>query len=396
MRKNNVVFYAVTMLFWFSLYAYQSNFAPYLDALNATGTMIGLVMGSYGFVQFLARIPIGVFSDKRGTHKPFIITGILFTVISAAVLYYSENMHLILLGRVCAGFAASTWVNFTVLYSSYFKREDAVSAIGTLTFFNNMGQLLAMLLGAALVQWTTVSISAGQAGHTGYKSAFLLALGAGICALIISFYIREERIGYPPAKGISVRDIVSVMSDRILLFVSLIAALSQFITFSTTFSFTTAYASSVLHSTPAQNGWLVVIPYIPTALGALFLGKTLAKRYSAHTLIGIGLVLVGVFTMITPMVTRFEILVILQVFAGVGRGISFPLLMGLSIKNIPPEKRGIAMGFFQSVYALGMFMGPFFLGVFSDRVSLDIGFVIIGGVSVLTALFAYHIVKRLV
>jgi len=38
------------------------------------------------------------------------------------------------------------------------------------------------------------------------------------------------------------------------------------------------------------------------------------------------------------------------------------VLMGLAIKTVPEEKRATAMGFFQSIYALGMFGGPVFAG----------------------------------
>jgi len=45
-----------------------------------------------------------------------------------------------------------------------------------------------------------------------------------------------------------------------------------------------------------------------------------------------------------------------------GGGLNYPVLMGLAIKNIQSEKRGAAMGFFQSIYALGMFIGPLITG----------------------------------
>jgi MFS family permease len=186
------------------------------------------------------------------------------------------------------------------------------------------------------------------------------------------------------------------MANRTLLTVSIIATLLQFITFSTAFSFTTAYASSVLGSSPVQNGWLIVVPSFLSALGALLLAKKWAKKFPAYWLVMVGMVIIGVSAMVTPLITRFDVLVITQAAAGVGRGISFTLLMGLAIKNIPPQNRGLAMGFFQSVYALGMFMGPFVTGVISDTLSLGLGFVLVGGICTVAAFVSFYALKNMV
>ena len=379
-RRGRRTLHIITLFFWFALYAYQSNFAPYLTHLNASGTLVGLITGSYGFVQFALRVPLGAAADKRGSHGRFITAGVLFAVLSALVLLSSENIYVIFFGRVLAGTAASTWVNFTVLYSSFYNEGESVSAIGTLSFYNNVGQMLAMLLGAYLIQWSG-----------SFKSAFALSFAAGIIALLFSL----RTAGGETQSAAQRFDFKALLRDKTLVTVSMIAAVSQFITFGTTFSFTTTYASSVLGSTPAQNGLLVVIPYIPTALGALFLGKTLAKRVKAQNLVLVGFALSGAFTLAVPFINDFNVLVAAQVLNGLGKGVSFPLLMGLSIKNVPTEARGAAMGFFQSTYALGMFLGPFFVGAVSDLISLETGFYAVGGICLLASLISYLIIKKL-
>jgi len=54
-----------------------------------------------------------------------------------------------------------------------------------------------------------------------------------------------------------------------------------------------------------------------------------------------------------------------QALIGLGVGTVFPVLMGLALQAVEPEARASAMGAFQSIYALGMTLGPAFSGVFA-------------------------------
>nr|MDA8229580.1 MFS transporter [Desulfitobacterium hafniense] len=74
----------------------------------------------------------------------------------------------------------------------------------------------------------------------------------------------------------------------------------------------------------------------------------------------------------------------------------FSLLMGLSIKSIAFEKRATAMGFFQAVYGLGMFLGPMLVGFFSDSIGLDSSFfalTVVGAAGALISVLAIREVK---
>ena len=61
-----------------------------------------------------------------------------------------------------------------------------------------------------------------------------------------------------------------------------------------------------------------------------------------------------------------------------GGAIANTLLLGLCIGDIAPEKRATAMGFFQAVYGLGMFLGPFVTGHISHGFGLMTAFVFTG------------------
>ena len=277
-KNKNIIIFATAFLMWFSIYSYQSNFTPYMQSLEISPKMIGLILGSYGFTQMILRVPLGILSDKLGTRKLFIITGITFTFFSALLLLLSDNVFVILFARASAGVAASAWVSFMVLFSSYHSKDKTVKATGTLDFFSGTGQLGGIICGSVLAAYTVWND----------KSAFMLALIVGLISFVLSFMIYEDREKLKqnakktpdvPQSGIEKSaGLAEILSNKTLIVVSVIGAVSQLITFSTIFGFTPAYAKDILGINALQNGILMVFSYLPTAFGALFLGRYLTGR----------------------------------------------------------------------------------------------------------------------
>jgi len=77
---------------------------------------------------------------------------------------------------------------------------------------------------------------------------------------------------------------------------------------------------------------------------------------------------------------------VLQFVIGLSNGIGYPVLMGMSIRNVDEAQRGTAMGFHQAVYAIGMFAGPALSGVLADRFGMSPMFVATAVASLLIGL----------
>ena len=393
MTKNkSYVMFAAAFFMWFSVYAYLPNFTPYMETgpRGFSPAMIGIIIGSYGLSQMILRIPVGLLSDKLGTRKLFITLGMVFTVISGLLLFLSDHFMVILIARVCAGAAVSTWVSFMVLFSSYYDKDKTVKAAGTLNFFNNMGQLGGIIFGTLLTRYSSLED----------RAAFLLAAAAGVTAFILSFAIYEDRqkINIKTAqKGEADKParFADVISNRNLIIISIIGTVSQLVTFSTIFGFTPAYARAEFNIGPLENGALMFFSYIPTAFGALFLGRYLSGRFKEYKLVVTGMLLMGATTVLIPFTTDYYTLIITQVIAGFGRGISFPLLMGLSIKNFRENQRGAAMGVFQAVYSFGMFFGPFITGLINENFELGAAFIFIGSICLVCTAASYFVLRKL-
>lgn len=63
--------------------------------------------------------------------------------------------------------------------------------------------------------------------------------------------------------------------------------------------------------------------------------------------------------------------------------------MGLSIKRIAENRRATAMGFFQSIYGLGVLLGPVLVGISSNLGGLNIGFWFTGIIGFIAAVLTY-------
>jgi len=63
-------------------------------------------------------------------------------------------------------------------------------------------------------------------------------------------------------------------------------------------------------------------------------------------------------------------------------------LMGLSIQSVPRQQQATAMGFFQSLYAIGMSLGPILSGACAQKVGLSSVFVLNGGLGLVGAAFS--------
>lgn len=374
------LFCLVTLLYWASLYTYVPVLTPYIESLGATHKMAGLIVGSYGFVQMLLRIPTGIISDKFHKRRFFISLGLAFSLFSAGGMLLFKELTIILLLRGLAGVAAATWVDFTILFSSYYKREETAKAIGTIMFYSTLGQTLAMFAGSY------------AADLTGFDATFIMGIFLAVTGVFLSLFLIEKN--NPEVKPPALKDIISVSTNKTLITVSLLAVLSQLVTFSTVFGFTPLFANETLHISRFEMGLLTVFSSLPAAFSSLLAGRFLTKYFNEKSLIIGGFLLTGIFTISVPFTQSLWLLLLTQVVAGIGRGLSFPMLMGLSIKDIPQNKRATSMGFFQAIYGLGMFIGPVTMGFLGDLFSLRAGFIFVGAIAILTALLAKMFIHR--
>ena len=364
------LFYIVTALFWFALYAYVPFVAPFGEELGADLRMLGLIAGAYGFTQMLVRFPLGILSDRLGRRKIFVWLGIAFAAASGFVVFFFPSPGMLLVSRALGGVAASSWVTFIVLNAAYHPPEQAAKSVGYLNGANAWGTMGSLLAGAIVAHFL------------GVPYAFLVGGAVGLAGLLLGFGIREKRAdnATPP----SIASLLSVAKNPFLIFTAAMAVLMQYVRFASTFGFTPLIARD-LGATPFQLGMLGVVATLPGLVISPLAGTVFPRVFGNKGTLAGGFVLAGIACALIPFTQSLWQLFVVQVAGNVGALAAFTLLMGLCIRDIDPARRATAMGFFQAVYGLGMFLGPFVMGWMGHSFGLGAAFVATGAVGVLGA-----------
>ncbi|HWQ61677.1 MAG TPA: MFS transporter [Negativicutes bacterium] len=352
----------ITAFFWFAAYTYVPTLGPYARTLGASYDMIGLIIGSYGAVQFLLRVPVGLCSDAWGKRKAFVVAGAALAMASAFGMWAQPSAWALLFYRALSGVAAAAWVAYTVLFASYYPAGDSPKAMGYLTAAGAVGQVCAMFLGGLAAEW-----------H-GLTAPFLLGALGGAVAIALSLFVRDE---VTTAKPVNTAVLAEITRDRPFLRICGLGVLYQILTFATVFGFS-PLAAKALGAGGFELGLLVTVAILPSIAASALSGTLFRRRFGEGGTLALGFAFMGLSSVTIPLCGTLAALYLSQMACGFGRGLIMGLLMGLSIKNFPAEKRATAMGVYQAAYALGMFIGPVLTGVIAGWLDLNTGFLVIG------------------
>jgi MFS family permease len=369
LKRPQVLLFFVNAFFWMTIYAYVPNLPVYARDSDASVAMVGLITGSYGIMQILLRFPLGMLSDRLRRRKPFILAGIAVGIASSVLMFLIGTPLALLAGRLMAGLSACAYVQMTVLFSSYYDMRHMSKSLGLVEGSSAAGQLAAMLLGG-------LAASLFSARYT-----FLLAALLGVVGLAIASFTQESRIERKPA---SFAQIGSALRERTLITASVLAIFALAVLFSKGFVYTPLFAS-VFNPSPMQQSALLMLVLLPIAVFSPLTGSRLVPRFGTRAIVAAGFAMQAASCAIVPFASSIGWLYISQFVTGIGYGLAFPSLMALSISNMPADKRATAMGFFQAVYGIGIFAGPWVSGLLTAGLGQNPPFFISAGLAVLAA-----------
>ena len=365
-RKLALALYsAVIILYWMSQYVYAASLPSFVQSKTGSLASVGLILSMYGLWQALVRIPVGILTDWGGRRKPFILAGLVLTGIGAWVLSASTGAHELMIGRAITGIAAGAWVPMVVAFSALFPPSEAVRASGFLIFFQASGRIVASAANGPL----------NQLG--GYRLAFFAAIAISAIALLLATSIQEQR--QAPLRP-SVHLISSVFIRPDVLFPSLLAALCQSITWGVSLSFIPIVAKQ-LGGTDNTQSLLAALAVFMLAAGS-FIVNSITRSIGPRRVILLSFLLFGIGGTLAALAGSISALIASQIILGLALGFSYPTLMGLSIRHVVENERTIAMGLHQTLYALGMFIGPAVSGVLAQHFGISRMFAIFAIVAV--------------
>lgn len=375
---KKVVFCTATVLFWFSLYTYVPIVSTYAADLSAAGLIIGLIAGAYGLTQMILRIPIGIFSDRVGRRKPFILGGIMISAAAGLIVCLWQSPLSLFFCRAAGGAAAAAWVPFTVLFASYYPEGETTRAIGLISVMNSIGVFAATLVCGFL------------ASRLGNVSTFITASLAAAAALVLALLIKEPPA--PKRTPLRLGSLFSVVTEPNVLLLSILAILGEYMLFASTYGFTPNIARD-LGAGSMQIGIMTSLCTV-AALASAFLCSRIRASHAAYYLAP-SFAVYGLSCILIPLVSSITYLYFLSLINGLTSSICLTLLMSLVIRDVKSEKRASAMGFFQAIYSLGMMLGPVITGfLYGATASFIFAYAVIGGCGFVAALLSlYYLLK---
>lgn len=336
------------LFFWGGLYVFVPILPLHAAQLGASMTGVGGVVAAYGIPQLLIRIPLGIWSDRAGSRKPFVAMALVLSAAGAIMLGVAPDPLWLALARALTGVAASYWVVLTVLYAAHFSHNASVKAMGRANAITSLAQFLSFGVGGFV------------ASSFGLQAVFFTGAILAVAGLVALLGVVDVR----PAHEESRAALPTGMHTGDLVRSSTIAALVIGVGFATTFGFVPVLASK-LGAAPELLGAVTAARVLALAVAALAV-DWLSRRVGDRTTIVLGLAILGITTWMSADAQDFYYLTALQIVGGLGYGIVTPLTMGMAIRGTESGSRATAMGIYQAVYCVGMVGMPAIAGVVAD------------------------------
>lgn len=375
-------------MFWFAHYVYMPTLPQYVQERTANLTQVGIVLSMYGLWQAIVRLPIGIFTDRIGRRKGCMLAGILMAGAGSLTLAAASNFPMLTFGRSLVGLSMSAWVLQVVFFGTLFSGEKVIKAGAILTTASSLAKL-------------TGTFSTGYLNAAGgYSLAFLVSAGAVVLSVIFLLPVEERPFGRPSGaegkepdriagKRFQLKPIIT--HPRVVL-VSILAGVNQFLNFGIVFGFFPIKAE-MMGASDLMKSYLLSVNIL-CLIGGNLLTTSIGKRENTVMLLSVSYLFFALGIILTPAVGSIGLLFILQALLGFAHGVSYPVLIGACIQDIPQNGRATAMGFHQSVYAVGMFLGPWIAGALADSIGIDATFYSIGGGAAALCLVLLILLRR--
>lgn len=351
-------------LLFFIIYLTGAVWPAFISSRGLQEGTLGLIIGFYGLALFVARLPIGFLCDLlTGNRRAVISAGFLCIALGLVLPGLFESAWPLFVSRILLGVGAGSFVAIAVLYTLYSSPRSAGFGMAVVASFLGWGQIFANPLGGWL------------ADRFGMLAPFWVSALVAVVGAVLALAIVEPRPERVPTQR------VLLPKSANLYIGSLTMAVVFFAVFATVYSVTQLYAATQLGINKATQGFLLTA-FISPFVGVVLISPLLAKTLGVTGVVTAGLAFLGAGALLTP-VANLPVLFFCEALLGAGFGLTFGLLMALSVEEVPAGQRFYAMGIFQSIYAAGMLLGPLTAGYVTQAFGYPAAFLSVGAVVLL-------------
>ncbi|WP_312053807.1 MFS transporter [Pantoea brenneri] len=370
-RPEARLFFIISILFFICIHSIDAFLAPMMLAQGIEPQVMGIIMGASGLATLLIRFPLGIISDVVKSRKIFIQITLLLPVFTWPLAWLEPNAVTLYLAKAADGVTAATWVLYNILFIRYFDRKEAPAAVALLALAGPVGVFIGNCIGGLLIHYFDNNI------------AFLLSCVSGLLALILTTRISDAHDSVQaPTLRACISGARKQLSDRSVWMIGILATIVILVPFATRDTLTPIYAEKL----GARAGILSLLSNIHLIFYALAIALCSAvfyRRLGVMKTAVVGIILQVLSTLGIPFTDNMYLIYALQALAGFSFGMAFAAFMSLSVINTTPDEQSTRMGLFQTIYSLGMFIGPVMMGVMLQHVNLSSGYFLIAALSII-------------
>ncbi len=353
------------------------NLPTYAKGVGIGLAMIGVLIAIYDLAEIVSKPIFGAIADRQGMKRTMIVGIVVF--IFASLLYLIVPPTLLLLVRFLQGVGAAALSAVSLaLVATYFKGNRG-RAYGIYNAIKGAGYVISPMVGGYLVF------------KSNFSSIFIASAAVGILALIFALFLpkikNSGRETLDDDDDFSFKAFIKVFRDPTLFPWYLVIVINMFFV-GILFGFLPVYVSS-LGYTPLQSGLIISVVALSYLLIQPIAGM-LADKKNPVTLIKIGLIMSALSVIFIPF-THGISLIFLSILAGIGVGTVWTNSDTLMSTLAKEGKLGETMGIAGSFKEFGDMVGPLLIGLLSQAFGLTSGFLICGGLGLLSILFIQKI-----
>lgn len=379
-QRAFTLIYSTTLLYGFVQTMLGVLIPLYALHLTQNYVTVGAVVSIQGIFQILLRFFGGYMADAFGEHRVLAFS-YGFIVIGGIILVHSDQLAGIIAAQLIIGASRSVFWFSSQSYTSHINEAMSDTALGKLSGFENVGNVMGFLLSG-------ISIA-----YLGYQISFALCsfIGGSIFALSFMMPVYHKH-------GLRLKLDLSPLFRAMRCKPFYIAGLSAFtaaVPFVLMYSFYPVYFKEIGYSETAIGGITALL-----SVGYIIIGFTYGKL---ETLLGRKLLLLmgmagtGIWIILSPYFANMWIYMILITGLGVTGGLSNVVYQLLTTQFSTKEHLNVSLAFVGLFWALAQLIVPVCFGWMAEVYGFTTAFSLCGlfiMLMSLTAPFLYTYIVR--
>lgn len=345
------------------------NLPIYAQIVGVGVAMIGLLIAVYDIAEIAAKPVFGSIADQRGMRVT--MSAGIFVFILASLLYLWLDPRLLLGIRFLQGVGAAALSAVSLALVAVYAREWRGRAYGIYNAIKGTGYVVSPIIGGLILL------------HFDFKVIFLFSALVGIIAFGLSLFLpkadSDQRSVFEDEGDFSFRGLLWVFRDPKLQPWYVVTVINMFFV-GILFGFFPVRVHSLGYS-PLISG-LILSVLTASYLLVQPLAGAIADRSNPGVTIQIGLLLSGISIITAPFVRDIPLFIV-SMLAGAGIGTVWTNTDAMISTLADSSSLGATMGAAGTFKELGDMLGPILVGLISQALGLDAGFVICGALGLL-------------